>query len=523
MGHDQPWHSAENAMNHPGLLIRADASTQIGSGHVMRCLALAQAWQDQGGSVAFVADVPETLHTRLGAEGMTVYALSAAAGSDADAHQLSDLARQINTRHVVVDGYQFGADYQRWLKGAGLRLLVLDDNGEAQHYHADLVLNQNIHASETFYVSRESYTRLLLGTRYALLRREFWSWRGWQRDIPDVARKVLVTMGGSDPDNVTLTVLRALEQVQLSNLHVKVVVGGSNPHYEMLQTTARHSLHRVELARDVNDMPARMAWADVAVSAGGSTCWELAFLGLPGAIIILTENQRAASEHLAAQNAAVNLGWHTDLDAVSIAARLTALMIGADQRRAMSAQCRELVDSHGGERVVKALRQSPLSLRPVGLLDRELLWRWANDPAVRQSAFNTAPIAWEDHVRWFDQKLGDKNTVIFIVEQEAGDAVGQVRFQIRDHEAEISISVSAEFRGRGYGLYMLRQALDAVAEVRDLTRVNAYIKPENTVSRSLFDRAGFHETGITVYNGKPAIYATISIRDLECQEDSEND
>lgn len=523
MGHNQSGHPAENPVSNSALLIRADANTQIGSGHVMRCLALAQVWQEQGGGVTFMANVPDALRARLTDEGMAVYSLSREAGSADDAQQLIALARQLNTRYVVVDGYQFGAVYQRQIKEAGLRLLVLDDNGEAQHYHADLVLNQNIHASKTLYASREPYTYLLLGTRYALLRREFWVWRGWQRAIPDVARKVLVTMGGSDPDNVTLFVLRALELVTFANLHVKLVVGGSNPHYDTLQATAQQSPHRIELARNVSDMPTLMAWADVAISAGGSTCWELMFMGLPSAIIVLAENQRAVSEQLAAQNAAVTLGWHADLTAETMAIRLTSLLMNAEQRRAMAVQSRELVDSYGGERVVKALRGLSLNLRPFGPQDRELLWRWANDPTVRQSAFSFKPITWEEHVRWFDQKLGDKDTVIFIVEQEAGDAVGQVRFQIHDHDAEISVSVDAEFRGRGCGRSMLWQALDAISDIRDLTRVNAYIRPENAVSRSLFERVGFHKIGMTVCNGKPAIHMAMSMTDSVRQVDPEDD
>ncbi len=132
------------------LLVRADANPVIGTGHIMRCLALAQAWQDQGGSVTFACaeGLPESLHQRLSSESMSVRLLQVNPGSEADARAVIELARQVQTSVVVVDGYHFGADYQRWLKDAGLRLLFIDDNGHAEHYYADWVLNQNIHASE---------------------------------------------------------------------------------------------------------------------------------------------------------------------------------------------------------------------------------------------------------------------------------------------------------------------------------------------------------------------------------------
>ncbi len=229
-------------------------------------------------------------------------------GQSEDAQQVIEIAQAQDTGYVTIDGYHFGAEYQKWLKAAGLRLLVLDDNGHADHYYADVVLNQNIHASDALYPNREPYTQLLLGTRYALLRREFWRWRDWQREIPDVARKVLVTMGGSDPDNVTLKILHALEQVELNGLEVTVVVGGNNPHYDALQAAAQRSQHAVRLEHNVTDMPALMAWADVAVSAGGSTCWELAFLGLPSVVVVLADNQRAIVHGLATVHYAVYLG-----------------------------------------------------------------------------------------------------------------------------------------------------------------------------------------------------------------------
>ena len=98
---------------------------------------------------------------------------------------------------MVVDGYQFDAAYHKTLRDAGRKLLALDDNGDAGYYWADLVLNQNIHAQADWYAHRAPDTRLLLGTRYALLRREFLRWRGWQRDTPETAAKVMVTLAAA--------------------------------------------------------------------------------------------------------------------------------------------------------------------------------------------------------------------------------------------------------------------------------------------------------------------------------------
>src|ERR1700730_16540434 len=196
------------------LLIRADAGERIGAGHLMRCLALAQAWLDTGGRAEFLsASMPPLLEARLVSEQISLTLLSANAGSDCDAQATVARARQIGARWIVVDGYQFGAKYQQRLKEADCRLLFIDDYGHCDYYCADLILNQNFYAHEDLYARRENYTRLLLGTRHALLRREFWSWKDFRRKIPRVARKLLVTLGGADPCNVAAKVLHALRDL----------------------------------------------------------------------------------------------------------------------------------------------------------------------------------------------------------------------------------------------------------------------------------------------------------------------
>src|SRR5215471_6845492 len=139
------------------LLIRADASTAIGTGHVMRCLALAQAWQDAGGDTVFaMAQSTDSIRARLTSESCDIVNVQDAV---ADIRQTIDLAQSRNCEWVVVDGYQFDADYQDALKAAGLRILFLDDYGHSQHYVADLVLNQNVSATPTLYSNRERDTR----------------------------------------------------------------------------------------------------------------------------------------------------------------------------------------------------------------------------------------------------------------------------------------------------------------------------------------------------------------------------
>src|SRR5206468_1255690 len=164
------------------LIIRADATAAIGHGRVMRCLALAQSWQDRGGECVFAMaePIPE-MKARLGAEGFEVIPLTVMPGSSDEAAQLAELARVRDASWVVVDGYQFRAEYHRALNGAGARLLVIDDSGLAGSYCSDLVLDPNAGSRESFFARRAPHTELLIGSPYAMLRCEFTRCREWKR------------------------------------------------------------------------------------------------------------------------------------------------------------------------------------------------------------------------------------------------------------------------------------------------------------------------------------------------------
>lgn len=339
-----------------GLLIRADANARIGAGHVMRCLALAQAWQDAGGHAVFAMtpDAP-AIERRLEAEAMEVLHVTASPGSRDDATQTAALARRHDARWVIVDGYDFGADFQRIVKEAKLALLVVDDYGHADHYCADGVLNQNIHAREDLYARRERDTRLLLGPRYVLLRREFAERSGASRNYADVARRVLVTLGGGDHDHVTASVIDALARADIPDLEARIVVGPASSGDESIRQAIDRSSDDVRLLTDVTDMPGLMAWADIAVSAGGSTCWELAFMGLPPLIVVRADNQIEIAAGLDAAGFGINLGESDDALMTRLPDALARLIQDRHRRQRMGRTGQTLVDGQGARRVLDFL------------------------------------------------------------------------------------------------------------------------------------------------------------------------
>ena len=334
------------------LLIRADANARIGTGHLMRCLALAQGWKARGRQATFItACESEGLRHRLSDEDFQVITLEQSHPNPADWGATSQALAAHPGAWVVLDGYHFDPAYQRQIKETGHRLLVIDDMAHLDHYYADLVLNQNINAERSRY-SCELYTHLLLGTRYVLLRSEFLAWREWQREVPQVARKVLVTLGGSDPNNQTLKVIQAMQQIAVDGLEAVVVVGASNPHFQELQSVARNSQFTIRLVRNVADMPELMAWADVAISAGGSTCWEMCFMQVTGLLLVTVDHQWDVADGLEGEGVFQCVGWWENVSGQEIATKLGKLMRNAARRARMSTRGRQLIDGKGIERLL---------------------------------------------------------------------------------------------------------------------------------------------------------------------------
>ena len=263
------------------LVIRADAASDVGTGHIMRCLALAEAFHDRGGKAVFLSNCESVaLRSRIVDGGFRFISVKR---RHPDASDLDMVLRELSTLShelpaivcVVLDGYNFDSSYQKAIKEAGYSLLVVDDMCHLSRYYADILLNQNIHAEELPYQC-DPDTKLLLGSRYALLRREFLTWRGRKREIPEIARKVLVTLGGADHNNVTFKITETLKTLNIPNLGVMVVLGPSNPHIKSFEKSLFLVSSKIQVLQQVNSMQEAMAWADIAISGGGSTCWEMA-------------------------------------------------------------------------------------------------------------------------------------------------------------------------------------------------------------------------------------------------------
>ncbi|MDP3920134.1 MAG: UDP-2,4-diacetamido-2,4,6-trideoxy-beta-L-altropyranose hydrolase [Candidatus Omnitrophota bacterium] len=479
------------------ILLRADGNAHIGVGHLMRCRALAEAASVQGirASIASADDRTD----------VPVLRVNAASGTDKDAKATIGLARQCESSWIVVDGYQFGAGYQRALKDAGLSVLVMDDGGHSEHYSADVIVNANVHAHDDFYRSREPYTKLLLGTRYVFMRQEFLEFRR-QRKARGSVKRVLVTLGGGDAPNATLAVLLALSKITKMDFEVVVAIGPENPHRESLEAFAAESALDVKLESGLNQMARLMAESDIAIAGAGSTSWELAYMGVPQLAVVIAENQRPVAEELERLGVVMRLGDTRDLKGEATAKKIAEVFGDDGIREQMRLRGTALVDGLGVRRVLAEMGLGEFSLRRARPDDCEHLYEWNNQADVRAVSFSTDPIPYESHRKWFAAKLSDPACRIYIALDRQGARMGQVRYEISGNEAEVAIVVDSRYRGKQYGALMIERATQIVRAEGAIEIVHAYIRGDNEKSSGAFRAAGFVDAGKVSIKGCEAAH-----------------
>jgi UDP-2,4-diacetamido-2,4,6-trideoxy-beta-L-altropyranose hydrolase len=353
------WEANEVAVNRKAtLLLRADASVAAGTGHVMRCLALAQAWQNAGGRAVFaMAETTAAVRARLASESVEVVPIGVQAAGRDDARRVTEWARHYRADWVVIDGYFFDPAYVLELKSAGLKVLLIDDEGLDRPCGADLILNQNFNATRNMYPQREDRTRLLLGMRYVLLRNEFLAWRDFRREPSPTARKILVTMGGSDPDNLTGLVIQALSMVTTEGVEATVVAGGSNPHLDFLGREASRSRAAIQLQHSCSNMPELMARADLAIIAAGGTLWELLYMSCPVLSFGRTPVQQRILGALHERGIVQHLGDPRHVVPSALALAIDQLAASPARRAKMAELGRQQIDGEGARRVCELLAE----------------------------------------------------------------------------------------------------------------------------------------------------------------------
>lgn len=336
-------------------VIRVDSSERIGSGHLMRCLTLADRMRQEGKDVHFICrDLAGNLSRLVTAQGFALHLLLAHDGyaeltgyaawltvpQDVDARETIEILRYLQpVERLVVDHYALNAAWERRMRPLAQEIFVIDDLANRPH-DCDILLDQNFYRDmECRYDGLVPPTcKLLLGPTYALLRREFYEVREKMQPRTGGVRRILIFYGGSDPTGETEKAIRALLMFGCSDIEADVIVGGSNAHrQEIERLCAAHDFLHYHC--QVENMAEFMAAADLCLGAGGTTTWERCFLGLPAIVTAIAENQLQICRDCAERGLIRYLGAWTDVSAEDILQALRELS-DPEELHALRRSCR---------------------------------------------------------------------------------------------------------------------------------------------------------------------------------------
>lgn len=356
---------------------RVDASLDIGTGHVMRCLTLADALTASGAECRFICrEHPGHLIEHIRNKGYRVDALPVGASLlameggthprdtpphahwlncpwETDAADTRAILSQDEPDWLVVDHYALDARWEQALQGSYKKLLVIDDLADRPHA-CDLLLDQNPGREPGDYEALvPAHCRRLIGPRYALLRPEFAALRDYslQRRRTPQLKHLLITMGGIDQPNATGKVLETLKTCPLpTDSQITVVMGASAPWLEQVRSVAATMPWTTTVRVNISNMAQVMADSDLAIGAAGGTSWERCCLGLPTLLIVLAENQREAAHFLEKQQAVETLELHEGLSG-QLQKKIALLLSQADIMMSMTKHASEITDGQGCKRV----------------------------------------------------------------------------------------------------------------------------------------------------------------------------
>lgn len=374
------YHNQQRSM----VAIRTDASLEIGSGHVMRCLTLAAALREQGAECYFLCrEHPGHLISMIESRGFTVHRLPMAqqtidhlqendvqsghthwlgASWQTDAKVCRPLLTHLTPDWLVVDHYALDARWEEAVLPESTRLMVIDDLADRPHC-ADLLLDQNLGREVNDYADLvPANCRVLAGPHFALLRPEFSALREKslaRRDQHFSFKRLLISLGGVDKDNVTGQVLSALRDCDLPpGIDIEVVMGATAPWLDEVRKSASTMPRPTNVVVNISDMAQRMADADLAIGAAGSTSWERCCLGLPTLMIVLADNQQSIAVELEKVGATITLQFGSLL--CSLKQHWANIIQPASLAR-MSDRAAQVSDGYGASRVAEAFLEIPQS------------------------------------------------------------------------------------------------------------------------------------------------------------------
>jgi len=466
---------------------------KTGYGHITRCLSLYQAFEERNIIPTFYINGDENSERFVESANHKII--------DWLSHPTKLLTEIKNSDVLIIDSYLAGKEYyETFSKLCGLSLFI-DDNLRID-YPSGIILNGTIN-SETFPYQKKSGCEYLLGAKYIPIRKEFWN--PVPRKIKQAISTLLITYGGQDIRNLSIPTLKALQEYYSGQKYIVVIGNGSSQHKEFDKIKSENT--NIYYSIDASQMKELMLSCDIAITAAGQTLYELAATGTPMIAVVAADNQKNNILEWKKSGALLDTIFHSDHNYLKKIIDQIESMKSVSLRKKLSAIGKDKVDGQGSRRVINYLINQSCGdksyyIRNAVPNDSKIIFELSNDPSVRTQSLNQNQIEWEDHQKWFSQKLNDNNYVFFLIFDKNDNFIGQVKFELKNETAVVSISLTADFRGIGLSKKILIDTTARIFSSYNIKNIIAYIRPENTASIRGFKSAGFEFEGREIINGE---------------------
>lgn len=484
------------------IIFRADGNSNTGLGHLYRLFALVDIYKFHF-ETKFVTRSSTTC--RIIPNDYSIVYIPSNVSIDKEPKWLEE---NFNTlEHIIIaDGYQFNEKYQFDLKSRGFNLIYIDDLVEG-YMHADIVINHSPNITSNMY-DKSSQTKLALGTDYAILRPPFMKAARAKRKIKKI-EDAFVCFGGADTLDLSYLVTKALLDIeQIKSIHV--VLGAAYNHTSIfLLNSNKLNLYRNLNAEELSNL---MSICNLAIAPSSTILYELCAVKMPVLSGYFVENQKRIYHALLEKGAIYGLGDFRNYSSINFKKEIIKILNSGDVSDITNIQ-RRLFDGKNTNRFLQLLNELLITIRKVEKEDMMLIFKWSNDPLVRQNSFHPKPIIFEDHKAWFNKKLNDINTLFLIAAYNNQDA-GIIRFQTEENHAIISILIGDNFRGKKLSASFLRESVKYYFKKNHLP-IFSYIKLGNQASIKAFQKAGFKFYKNEIINHEESVVYKLEKGDVE--------
>ncbi len=463
-----------------------------GYGHITRCISLYQAFEERKIIPILFVNGDEKSKDFLKDVNYEII--------DWLNHPAQLIKKIINSDTLIIDSYLASKEFYENISNFTKTLLIIDDYMRID-YSTGIVLNGTINAEKFPYPTKKDI-EYLLGSKYIPIRKAFWDISN--RKYKNKIDTVLITFGGQDIRNLTMPVVKALRDYD-SALKLKVVFGNKNSHEHKLK-----DINNTEIYFSINEyeMKNLMLESDLTITAAGQTLYELAATGTPTIAIAVADNQKHNINEWHKAGFLLEPIFYNDVNLIKKILDQFEKMKSIRLRKKLGNNGKANVDGNGSRRVVNYLLENLCSiegfyLRKATIEDLEIVYKLSNQPDVRKQSINKNYISWDEHKVWFSNKIVDKNYLFLLAFDKNDKFIGQIRFQIKNSAAVVSISITKEFRGKGLSKKIIKEASKILFdEFSSIKNILAYILPDNQASINGFKSAGFIHIGEEFFNNE---------------------